>query len=136
MVHLNGKPTAAGPAAALHGCGFQPLSARGQRDRAMRGPTHRSQDSRDVPGRHPSTALHLLDAMLEPTTQALLDQKVWLTHQISLTRTSPLQSAAGQAICNTLKFTHRNLTSCKLHQSYTVITVPIGATYEEHHGMC
>ena len=60
----------------------------------------------------PMTVLRRLDAVLEPTKQAVLEMKALARrggHR--RTRTRPLRQAAGQAFYNTSKFTLRDLRS-------------------------
>ena len=58
----------------------------------------------------PMTVLRRLDAVLEPTKQAVLDMKASLDKaQHRPTRTRRLRQAAGQAFYNTSKFTLRDL---------------------------
>ena len=57
----------------------------------------------------PMTVLRRLDAVLEPTKQAVLDMKVWLDEQGIVEQKETLRQAAGQAFYNTSKFTLHDL---------------------------
>ena len=57
----------------------------------------------------PMTVLRRLDAVLEPTNQAVLDMKAWLDKEKITSQDQPLRQAAGQAFYNTSKFTLRDL---------------------------
>ena len=57
----------------------------------------------------PMTVLRRLDAVLEPTKQAVLDMKVWLDQQGIVEQKETLRQAAGQAFYNTSKFTLHDL---------------------------
>ena len=57
----------------------------------------------------PMTVLRRLDAVLEPTKQAVLDMKVSLDKSAIVHQDAPLRQAAGQAFYNTSKFTLRDL---------------------------
>jgi type I restriction enzyme M protein len=57
----------------------------------------------------PMTVLRRLDAVLEPTKQAVLEMKVWLDKEKITNQDQPLRQAAGQAFYNTSKFTLRDL---------------------------
>ncbi len=57
----------------------------------------------------PMTVLRRLDAVLEPTKQAVLDMKVTLDKARIANQDQPLRQAAGQAFYNTSKFTLRDL---------------------------
>ena len=55
------------------------------------------------------TVIRRLDAVLEPTKQAVLDQKKWLDEGTFADQTGPLQDAAGQQFYNASRFTLRDL---------------------------
>ncbi len=57
----------------------------------------------------PMTVLRHLDAMLEPTKQAVIDMKASLDKAGIVHQDAPLRQAAGQAFYNTSKFTLRDL---------------------------
>src|SRR5215213_1854502 len=57
----------------------------------------------------PMTVLRRLDAVLEPTKQAVLDMKVSLDKAGITNQDQALRQAAGQAFYNTSKFTLRDL---------------------------
>src|SRR3989337_381524 len=57
----------------------------------------------------PMTVLRRLDAVLEPTKQAVLDMKVSLDKSKITNQDQALRQAAGQAFYNTSKFTLRDL---------------------------
>src|SRR3954451_22982645 len=57
----------------------------------------------------PMTVLRRLDAVLEPTKQAVLDMKVSLDKAKITNQDQALRQAAGQAFYNTSKFTLRDL---------------------------
>jgi type I restriction enzyme M protein len=57
----------------------------------------------------PMTVLRRLDAVLEPTKQAVLDMKVTLDESGITNQDQALRQAAGQAFYNTSKFTLRDL---------------------------
>jgi type I restriction enzyme M protein len=57
----------------------------------------------------PMTVLRRLDAVLEPTKQAVLDMKAALDKAGITNQDEPLRQAAGQAFYNTSKFTLRDL---------------------------
>src|SRR2546428_9611466 len=59
----------------------------------------------------PMTVLRRLDAVLEPTKQAVLDMKVSLDKAKITNQDQALRQAAGQAFYNTSKFTLRDLKS-------------------------
>src|SRR5207302_408627 len=59
----------------------------------------------------PMTVLRRLDAVLEPTKPAVLDMKVSLDAAGIANQDAALRQAAGQAFCNTSKFTLRDLRS-------------------------
>jgi type I restriction enzyme M protein len=59
----------------------------------------------------PMTVLRRLDALLEPTKQAVLDMKVSLDKAKIVHQDQALRQAAGQAFYNTSKFTLRDLKS-------------------------
>lgn len=59
----------------------------------------------------PMTVLRRLDAVLEPTKQAVLDMKVLLDKAKVVQQDQALRQAAGQAFYNTSKFTLRDLRS-------------------------
>jgi type I restriction enzyme M protein len=59
----------------------------------------------------PMTVLRRLDAVLEPTKQAVLDMKASLDKAGITNQDAALRQAAGQAIYNTSKFTLRDLRS-------------------------
>src|SRR5882724_10336353 len=57
----------------------------------------------------PMTVLRRLDAVLEPTKQAVLDMKASLDKAGITNQDQALRQAAGQAFYNTSKFTLRDL---------------------------
>jgi len=57
----------------------------------------------------PMTVLRRLDAVLEPTKQAVLDTKAWLDEQGIVDQKETLRDAAGQAFYNTSRFTLKDL---------------------------
>ena len=57
----------------------------------------------------PMTVLRRLDAVLEPTKQAVLRMKAWLDKQGIVEQKETLRDAAGQAFYNTSKFTLHDL---------------------------
>ena len=57
----------------------------------------------------PMTVLRRLDAVLEPTKQAVLDMKASLDAIGVVDQKAALREAAGQAFCNTSKFTLKDL---------------------------
>ena len=57
----------------------------------------------------PMTVLRRLDAVLEPSKQAVLDMKVYLDKAGIVNQDEPLRQAAGQAFYNTSKFTLNSL---------------------------
>ncbi len=57
----------------------------------------------------PMTVLRRLDAVLEPTKQAVLDTKAWLDEQGIVDQRRTLRSVAGQAFYNTSRFTLHDL---------------------------
>lgn len=57
----------------------------------------------------PMTVLRRLDAVLEPTKQAVLDAKAWLDEQGIVDQRRTLRDAAGQPFYNTSKFTLHDL---------------------------
>jgi len=57
----------------------------------------------------PMTVLRRLDAVLEPTKQAVLDMKASLDKAGIVHQDQALRQAAGQAFYNTSKFTLRDL---------------------------
>ena len=59
----------------------------------------------------PMTVLRRLDAVLEPTKQAVLDMKTSLDKKGIVHQDMPLRQASGQAFYNTSKFTLRDLRS-------------------------
>ncbi|MCL5995500.1 MAG: type I restriction-modification system subunit M, partial [Chloroflexi bacterium] len=59
----------------------------------------------------PMMVLRRLDAVLEPTKQAVLDMKASLDQMGLTNQAGPLRTAAGQAFYNTSKFTLRELRS-------------------------
>lgn len=59
----------------------------------------------------PITVIRRLDALLEPTKQAVLDLKTTLDQQKIVNQTQALQLASGQAFYNTSKFKLRDLKS-------------------------
>ena len=59
----------------------------------------------------PMTVLRRLDAVLEPSKQAVLDMKATLDSAGIVNQDRPLRQAAGQAFYNTSKFTLRDLRS-------------------------
>jgi len=64
----------------------------------------------------PMTVIRRLDAMLEPTKQAVLDLKARLDEQGIVHQDAALRQAAGQAFYNTSKFTLRDLKACASRQ--------------------
>ena len=64
----------------------------------------------------PMTVIRRLDAVLEPTNQAVLDEKKWLD-QVGITdQAGPLQQAAGQQFYNSSPFTLRDLRNSNSQQ--------------------
>src|SRR5688572_14407400 len=61
----------------------------------------------------PMTVLRRLDAVLEPTKQAVLDMKASLDKAKIVHQDQALRQAAGQAFYNTSKFTLRDLKARK-----------------------
>ena len=59
----------------------------------------------------PMTVIRRLDAVLEPTKQAVLDMKARLDDAGVTNQDAALRQASGQAFCNTSAFRLRNLTS-------------------------
>ena len=59
----------------------------------------------------PMTVLRRLDAVLEPTKQAVLNIEAALDEAGIMNKDAPLRDAAGQAFYNTSKFTLRDLRS-------------------------
>jgi type I restriction enzyme M protein len=59
----------------------------------------------------PMTVLRRLDAVLEPTKQAVLDMKVRLDRAGIVNQDPALRQAAGQSFYNTSQFTLRDLSS-------------------------
>ena len=59
----------------------------------------------------PMTVLRRLDAVLEPTKQAVLERKQWLDQAGITDQAGVLAQAAGQSFYNTSQFTLRDLTS-------------------------
>ena len=57
----------------------------------------------------PMTVLRRLDAVLEPTKQAVLDTKTWLDEQGIVDQRGTLRDVAGQAFYNTSRFTLHDL---------------------------
>src|SRR2546426_728032 len=57
----------------------------------------------------PMTVLRRLDAVLEPTKQAVLDMKISLDNAKIIHQDQALRQAAGQAFYNTSRFTLRDL---------------------------
>ena len=57
----------------------------------------------------PMTVLRRLDAVLEPTKQAVLDTKTWLDEQGIVDQRRTLRDVAGQAFYNTSRFTLHDL---------------------------
>ena len=57
----------------------------------------------------PMTVLRRLDAVLEPTKQAVLETKAWLDKHGIVEQKSTLRDAAGQAFFNTSQFTLKDL---------------------------
>ena len=57
----------------------------------------------------PMTVIRRLDAVLEPTNQAVLDEKKWLDQAGITDQAGPLQQAAGQQFYNSSQFTLRDL---------------------------
>jgi len=57
----------------------------------------------------PMTVIRRLDALLEPTKEAVLNMKALLDVAGSVDQTAALCQAAGEGFCNASKFTLRNL---------------------------
>ena len=64
----------------------------------------------------PMTVIRRLDAVLEPTKQAVIDQKRWLDEGTFADQTGPLQDAAGQQFYNSSEFTLRSLMTATSQQ--------------------
>src|SRR5438445_1060202 len=64
----------------------------------------------------PMTVLRRLDAVLEPTKQAVLDMKASLDKAKITNQDQALRQAAGQAFYNTSKFTLPDLKACTSQQ--------------------
>ena len=64
----------------------------------------------------PMTVIRRLDAVLEPTKQAVLETKKWLDENEIIDQTDPLQQAAGQQFYNSSKFTLRDLRNATSQQ--------------------
>src|SRR5436190_6335461 len=64
----------------------------------------------------PMTVLRRLDAVLEPTKQAVLDMKASLDKKRIANQDQALRRAAGQSFYNTSKFTLRELRNRASHQ--------------------
>src|SRR6476469_1509904 len=65
----------------------------------------------------PMTVLRRLDAVLEPTKQAVLDMKAALDREKVTNQDDALRSASGEAFYNTSPFLLRDLKSRKTHQT-------------------
>lgn len=63
----------------------------------------------------PMTVLRRLDAVLEPTKQAVLDMKTTLDQAGVTNQDAALRQAAGQAFYNTSKFTLRDQDRAAIH---------------------
>jgi type I restriction enzyme M protein len=72
----------------------------------------------------PMTVLRRLDAVLEPTKQAVLDMKAALDGAGIVHQDQALRQAAGQAFYNTSKFTLRDLRSRASQQQLGPISRP------------
>ena len=59
----------------------------------------------------PMTVLRRLDAVLEPTTEKVLEEKKWLDEAGISEQSGVLEQAAGQAFYNTSPFQLKDLTS-------------------------
>jgi type I restriction enzyme M protein len=66
----------------------------------------------------PMTVLRRLDAVLEPTKQAVLDMKANLDKAKITNQDAALRTASGQAFYNTSKFTLRDLRARASQQQY------------------
>ena len=64
----------------------------------------------------PMTVLRRLDAVLEPTKQAVLDMKAALDKELITNQDDALRSASGQAFYNTSPFLLRDLKACSTQQ--------------------
>ena len=64
----------------------------------------------------PMTVIRRLDAVLEPTNQAVLDEKKWLDQAGITDQAGPLQQAAGQQFYNSSPFTLRDLRNSNSQQ--------------------
>ncbi len=64
----------------------------------------------------PMTLIRRLDAVLEPTKQAVLDEKKWLDDAGITKQEGPLQMAAGQRFYNSSPFTLRTLLNANSQQ--------------------
>ena len=64
----------------------------------------------------PMTVIRRLDAVLEPTNQAVLDEKKWLDQAGITDQEGPLQQAAGQQFYNSSPFTLRDLRNSNSQQ--------------------
>ena len=64
----------------------------------------------------PMTVIRRLDAVLEPTNQAVLDEKNWLDQAGITDQAGPLQQAAGQQFYNSSPFTLRDLRNSNSQQ--------------------
>ena len=64
----------------------------------------------------PMTVIRRLDAVLEPTNQAVLETKKWLDENEIIDQAGPLQQAAGQQFYNSSKFTLRDLRNATSQQ--------------------
>ena len=64
----------------------------------------------------PMTVIRRLDAVLEPTNQAVLDEKKWLDQAGITDQAGPLQHAAGQQFYNSSPFTLRDLRNSNSQQ--------------------
>src|SRR3982751_2520630 len=65
----------------------------------------------------PMTVLRRLDAVLEPTKQAVLDMKTALDAETITNQDDALRSASGEAFYNTSPFLLRDLKSRKTQQT-------------------
>ena len=73
----------------------------------------------------PMTVLRRLDAVLEPTKQAVLDMKASLDKAGVTNQDQALRQAAGQAFYNTSKFTLRDLKARTSQQQLTSQAQPM-----------
>ena len=64
----------------------------------------------------PMTVIRRLDAVLEPTKDAVLEQKKWLDDANIIDQVGPLTQAAGQQFYNSSQFTLRALATSTAQQ--------------------